>query len=331
MSALLLSAADVHALLSPEACVSALEEAFRAYAGGELAQPLRVVAWRPDAVGAVAAMPAYIGQPAVLGAKVIAVFPENRRRGIPSHQGIIVLHDPEDGTLLAIIDAGAITALRTAAASALATSILARPNSEVLALLGSGQQAWEHLRAMSAVRPIREVRVWSRTPGHAEEFSHRAAIDGGPVVRAAGTVEESVRGADIVCTLTAATAPVLRGEWLAEGMHVNAVGASAAAFRELDALAVARSRLFADSRESLAAESMDYLGALGEGAIGPDHLQGDLADLVTGRVPGRTNDREITLFKSLGLAIEDLAAARMVLMRARQQGRGASVELGAKG
>ncbi len=328
MAALLLDASDVRALLTPEDCVAVLEEAFATFARGTVVQPLRVVAWRPDEHGAMASMPAFIGEPPILGAKVIAVFPANRSRGIPSHQGVVVLHDPEDGRLLAILDAGAVTSLRTAAASALATKILANADATVLALLGSGEQAREHLRALCTVRPICEVRVWSRTPGHALEFAKRALDMHGLTVRAAKSAEEAVRGAEIICTLTAATAPILRGEWLAEGAHVNAVGASTPAFRELDAEAVARSRLFADSRASLAAESMDYLGALKEGAIGEDHLLGDLGDLVTGRVRGRTDHREITLFKSLGLALEDLAAARMVLQRAREQGRGTPLALG---
>jgi alanine dehydrogenase len=330
MAPLLLDADDVRALLSPEDCRAAVEEVFASCARGEVVQPQRVVAWRPDERGAMAAMPAFIGDPPILGAKLIAVFPGNRRRGIPSHQGVVVLHDPEDGRVLAILDAGAITSLRTAAASALATKILCKADAASLALLGSGEQAWEHLRAMRTVRPVREVRVWSRTRAHALAFVRRAEEAFGIPVHATETAREAVRRADIVCTLTASTTPILHGEWLSEGTHVNAVGASTPAFRELDAEAVARSRLFADSRTSLATESMDYLGALEEGAIGEDHLLGDLGDLVTGRVQGRRDLRDITLFKSLGLSIEDLAAARLVLIRAKDQKRGTEVKFGAE-
>lgn len=329
MDTLVISAGLVRELLSPEDCIEALEAALTAAARGDVVQPLRAVAWRPDAQGAVAGMPGYIGEPAVLGAKVIAVFPDNRQRGKPSHQGIVVLHDPTDGRLMAIIDAGEITAIRTAAASALATRLLAREDASVLALLGTGVQAREHLRALRTVRPIREVRVWSRTPDHAQEFARRSEAVEGLRVLAVSTAERAVRGAEIVCTLTAARSPVLRGEWLMQGAHVNAVGASTRAFRELDAQAVARSRLFADSAASLRAESADYLGALEEGAIDGAHLIGELEELVTGSVPGRTDPAQITLFKSLGLALEDLAAAQRVFDASVAQGRGVHVEIGA--
>lgn len=328
MAALVLNARDVRALLRPADCIDALEDAFLAAARGEVVQPLRVAAWRPDAAGAIAAMPAFIGEPPVLGAKVIAVFPQNRSRGLPSHQGVVLLHDALDGQLLAIVDAGAITALRTAAASALATRLLAREDAGVLALLGSGVQAAEHLTALCAVRPIREVRVYSRTPAHAHAFAAREAERHGLPVRAVPTAAEAVRGADIVCTLTAATEPILLGRWLLPGMHVNAVGASTPAFRELDAEAVACSRLFADRSESARAESADFLQAVREGAISDEHLRGDLADLVSGRVRGRETAQDITLFKSLGLALEDLAAAHRAYREAVRRGHGISIEIG---
>ncbi len=315
---LLLDAQEVRAILTPQAAIAALEEAFSAMAAENAVQPLRVAAWRPDQQGAIAAMPAFLGRPAVLGAKVIAVFPENSRAGLPSHQGVVVLHDAEDGRCLAIVDAGAITAIRTAAASALATRLLAREDAQVLALLGSGEQAHEHLRAIRTVRAIREVRVFSRTAAHAQTFAAVAE-------RAEGL---PVRGAQIICTLTAAREPVLLGRWLEPGAHVNAVGASTPAFRELDAQAISRSILFTDRAESLSAESEDYLGALREGAISEGHLRGELAQLVAGSRTGRTSPEEITLFKSLGLAIEDVAAAHRVYREAIAQGHGLRIRLG---
>ncbi len=325
---LLLDAQEVRAILTPQAAIAALEEAFSAMAAENAVQPLRVAAWRPDQQGAIAAMPAFLGRPAVLGAKVIAVFPENSRAGLPSHQGVVVLHDAEDGRCLAIVDAGAITAIRTAAASALATRLLAREDAQVLALLGSGEQAHEHLRAIRTVRAIREVRVFSRTAAHAQTFAAVAERAEGLPVRAAHTAEEAVRGAQIICTLTAAREPVLLGRWLEPGAHVNAVGASTPAFRELDAQAISRSILFTDRAESLSAESEDYLGALREGAISEGHLRGELAQLVAGSRTGRTSPEEITLFKSLGLAIEDVAAAHRVYREAIAQGHGLRIRLG---
>lgn len=311
-------------------CVEVMAEMFRTLGQGEALLPLRQVVWHPDRRGALGLMPSYLGHPAALGAKVVSVFPGNVSTRYESHQGAVLLFETDHGRLLAMIDAGAITAIRTAAVSALATRLLAQEGAGDLAILGSGTQAEMHLAAMRAVRPVRRVRVWSRNPDHARQFAQGAAARHGLPVTPVATGQEAVAGAEIVCTVTGATAPVLQGEWLAPGAHVNAVGASVPPFRELDTAAVVRSRLFVDRKESALAEADDFRIPLQEGAVGEDHIQGELADLVLGRVPGRTAAAEITLFKSLGLAVEDLAAAQHIYARAEATGAGTRVDFGAE-
>lgn len=313
----------VRALLPMNECIDAMERAFLAASRGDFVQPLRIIAWQPDKRGAVAAMPAYAD--GVLGAKLITVFPQNRSEGLESHQGLIALHESGNGRLLAIVHAGAITAIRTAAVSALATRLLAREDAADLALLGSGTQADEHLEAMCAVRHVRRVRVWSRTPAHAQAFAERHSSSALPMSVCA-TAEEAVRGAGIVCTLTAATQPVLHGEWLAQGAHVNAVGSSVPPFRELDTAVVARSRIYVDMRECVLRESDDLHEPIREGLIRESDIAGELSDMVSGGCPLRTGRDEITLFKSVGMAIEDLAAVRFLYERALQSGAGELID-----
>jgi ornithine cyclodeaminase len=263
------------------------------------------------------------GAPAYLsGAKVVSVFPGNHAAGLDSHQGFVLLFETGHGRPLAVADAAAITAVRTAAVSALATRLLARPGEAELALLGSGVQAETHLEALSAVRPIARARVWSRDPERARRFAGAMSERHGLPVEPAATAEAAVAGAGIVCTVTAAREPVLRGDWLAPGAHVNAVGSCSPAAREIDSRAVARARLFVDSRESALAEAGDLLSAIAEGAVAADHIAGELGDLVAGRAAGRTGEDEITLFESLGLGIEDVAATHHVYRKAVAQGRG---------
>lgn len=323
MRVMVLGEKAVRTLLPMAACIDAMERAFLAASRGDFVQPLRIIAWQPDKRGAVAAMPAYAD--GVLGAKLITVFPQNRGEGLESHQGLIALHESGNGRLLAIAHAGAITAIRTAAVSALATKLLANADAGDLALLGSGAQAEEHLEAMSAVRTLRRVRVWSRTPEHAQEFARRHST-GALAVTACATAEEAVRGADLICTLTAATQPVLRGAWLAGGAHVNAVGSSVPPFRELDAAVVTRARIYVDMRECVLRESDDLREPIREGLIRESDIAGELREMVSGGCPLRTRRDEITLFKSVGMAIEDLAAVRFLYERAPQSGAGEFID-----
>jgi len=319
---------EVSELLPMAECVDVMADMFRALGEGEALFPQRSVMWLPDQRGALGMMPSWLGEPPALGAKVVSVFPGNSETRYESHQGAVLLFETANGCLQAIIDAGAVTAIRTAAVSALATRLLAREEAGDLAILGSGTQAGMHLAAMQAVRPIRRVRVWSRTSGHARRFAESASERYGVEVMPMDDARDAVDAADLVCTVTGAKEPVLQGEWLAPGVHVNAVGASVPPFRELDTAAVVRSRLFVDRRASALAEADDVRIPLRDKTIDEDHIQGELADLVLERVGGRTDPNGITLFKSVGLAVEDLAAARRVYERALEMGVGTLMDFG---
>lgn len=304
---LILNEREVCEALPMRECIDAMERAFAQVARGDFVQPLRLIAWQPDGRGGIASMPAYLH--GAIGAKLITVFPQNRAAGFESHQGVVALHEPQHGRLLAILHAGAITAIRTAAVSALATRLLANSDAEDLALLGSGAQAGSHLRAMREVRGIRRVRVWSRNIENARAFAEHETSADLPVT-AYDSVEEAIDGADIICTLTAATAPIVHGSWIAKGAHVNSVGASVAGFRELDESVVHNARVYVDMRATALQESDDLRG------LPHERIVGELSEMVTGACPLRSSRHDITLFKSVGMAIEDIAAAQLVYERA---------------
>ena len=306
-----------------------MTDALRSLALGGALLPLRQVVRLPNGRDAFALMPAALNEPSALGAKVITVFPGNDATPYDSHQGAVLLFDTEHGRLIGILDASTITALRTAAVTAVATRLLARPHARTLALLGAGVQAETHLESVSLVRSIDEVRVWSRSGDRAHRFAEKFAGAGTRIV-VCPTAREAVDGADVVCTVTSSRDPVLCGDWLVPGTHVNAVGASLATSRELDSAAVAKARLYVDRRESTLNEGGDFLVPKREGLIGDDHIVGEIGDLLVEppRIQGRRSDQEITLFKSLGLAIEDLAAARRIYDRAMATGAGSWLELG---
>ncbi len=312
-----LDAGDVLRLLPMADCIGVMERAFAALGRGEVLQPLRTVIHRPDGVGSLYVMPAYTVEPPALAVKLISVFHGNHARGLPSHQGIVVAFDPDSGAPAALLDAASVTIRRTAAVSGLATRLLAREDAGDLALLGTGAQALPHLEAMRLVRPIRRVRVWSPDTARRKAFATRASEASGLDVEMTDSAKEAVEGADIICTLTAARQPVLEGAWLANGCHINAVGASTRTTRELDTLAVRRARIVVDSRSAALSEAGDLLIPMEEGAIGEDSIAAELSELVLGRAPGRTAVEQITLFKSLGLAVEDAAVASWILARAR--------------
>lgn len=327
---LAIDGATVRHLLPMDRCIDLMADALAGLARGNAANPLRSMLAVPFATAApsvMASMPAALGDPPALGVKILTVFPGNHADGIESHQGFVILFEPEHGSPIALIDAVAITAIRTAAASGLATRLLARSDAHDLAILGSGTQARSHLAAMRAVRPIDRVRAWSPHRERLEAFV-ADAMENGMVVEASEDARSAVEGADIICTVTASHEPIVHGSWLAEGSHINAVGSSQPAYRELDTEAVRRARLFVDLRTSTVNESGDYLIPLREGAIGEDHIVAEIGEVAAGLAAGRTSDSEITLFKSLGLAIEDLAAARWIHQRAVETGTGIPVPLG---
>lgn len=322
-SVLVLSHADVHRLLAMPACIDVMADVLRATSRGGAVLPLRSSVWMPDRAGMIGLMPGFLDAPASLGLKVVSIFPGNHGTAYDSHQGVVLLFDTAHGTPIAILDASSITAIRTAAVSGVATRALARDDAGDLALLGAGVQAASHLAAMRAVRTLRRVRVWSRNRARAEQF---AAAHG---VEVAATARDAVTGADLICTTTAAREPILEGAWLAAGAHVNAVGACFASARELDTAAIVRARLIVDRRESALAESGDFLIPRAEGAITDDHIAGELGDVLLGSVVGRRDGDEITVFDSLGIAVEDLAAAHYVYTRALAEQSGIRVPLGA--
>lgn len=328
MQVRIINQSEVKRLLPMDECVAAMERALKALSGGNAVQPLRPVLWLPQRVGALGLMPSYLGDLGCFGLKAASVFPGNHGTQYDSHQGAVLLFEATHGQLLAVLDASSITAIRTAAVSAVATRVLAQESAGDLAILGSGVQARSHLRAMQLVRPLRRVRVWSRDPAHAQSFAQRESADSGLRIEVCSTVQETVSGADLICTTTAARQPVLMGPWIAAGAHVNAVGSSLASTRELDTAAVLNARLYVDCLESALHEAGDFLFPRQEGALEDSHIVGEIGAVLLGQVSARRSAREITLFKSLGLGVEDLAAAHHVYQRAVVEGCGQAIELG---
>ncbi|MBV8220757.1 MAG: ornithine cyclodeaminase family protein [Solirubrobacterales bacterium] len=293
-----------------------------AHARGEALMPLRSMVQFPGAAGFMATMPAWRGgDEPLFSLKSLCIMPGNPARGLDSHQGTVTLFDGTTGAPRAILDASAVTSVRTAAVSAVATRLLAREDARVLAVLGAGVQGQAHLEAIPRVRSFEEIRVFAPNREHAAGL----AGDRATVVASA---EEAVRGADVVVLATTAREPVVRREWLTPGAHVNAIGASVPSDRELDVETVAASALFCDSRESLRNEAGEYRLAVEQGAItGENHIRGELGEVLAGSAPGRLDPEELTVFRSLGLAVEDLAAAECAVGLARRLGIGTEVAL----
>ncbi len=322
---LVLTHEEVEQMLPMAECIELMAEALAELARGRAHQPLRLVFRPPSAAGLVALMPAYRGGEApAFGLKTIGVFPGNVARGLDSHQGSLMLFDGETGELQSLMNAAAVTAIRTAAVSAVATRVLAREDAGDLALLGSSVQARSHLEAMAAVRPLRRVRVASRRRERAQAFAREARAP--CPIEAVATAEEAVRGADLVVTATSAAEPVVRREWIGAGTHLNVVGASLPDRREIDGATMAAACLFVDRRESAENEAGDYRLAVREGAIVEGHIRAELGEVLIGAASGRTGRDEITLFKSLGLAGEGLWAAAHVHARACAERIGTWVE-----
>jgi ornithine cyclodeaminase len=320
MSVRILDEDDVRRLLPMSECIEVMAEALASLARGEVHNPLRFVVRPPEAPSLLGLMPAYRGgQTPLWGLKSVVIAPGNAARGLDLHQGFVALFDGETGETRAIMNAGGITAVRTAAVTGVATRLLARQDARTLAILGAGVQGKANLEAMRAVRDFDRIVAWSRTPGRAAR-----ELDG---VEEAATAEEAVRDADVVVTATSAPEPVVKREWLKDGAHVNAVGSSIPTTRELDTQTMVDAALFVDRRESTVNEAGDFLFPQREGAIGPDHIRAEIGELLIGAASGRTSDGELTVFKSLGLAVEDLAAAEHVLRQAEAENAGAVVSL----
>ncbi len=331
MEVLVLSGADVTRLLPMPECIQVMRDALTALARGEALVPLRMIMRIPGASGFLGLMPGYIApserRDGALGLKAVLVFPANAQRGIDTHQGAVLLFEADTGRLTAMMDGAAITAIRTAAVSGVATDLLARPDSVELAILGAGVQARTHVEAIAAVRPLRRVRIWSRNPDRAAALALQQGSRFNFQVEPEASPEAAVRGADIIATVTASAEPILQRGWLKDGVHINAVGSSIPTSREIDTATMAAARLFVDRRESALAEAGDLLIPMLEGAVKGDHVQAELGEVLTGKNPGRRSPRELTLFKSLGLAVEDVASAAYVVRRARETGTGQTVKM----
>jgi ornithine cyclodeaminase/alanine dehydrogenase-like protein (mu-crystallin family) len=321
----ILGSADIKALLPMAECIELMRTTMIAVSEGRARVPPRSVT--PVGAGFLAQMPGALDEPACFGVKLLSLFPGNPAVGLSSHLGLVLLFEAEHGLPVAMLDAAEITAIRTAAVSGLATRLLAREDAGDLAILGSGEQARSHLEAMLAVRPVRRVRIWSRNPDHAAGFAAEQSTRHGVGIETGSSVQATIVGADLVCTVTGASEPIVRGEWIAPGAHLNVVGASRLGAAEIDTATVAKSRVFVDFRQSAELEAGELRQALDAAAIGAGHVLGEIGEVANGTTAGRLSLGDVTLFKSLGIAAEDLAAAHQVLRKAEAAGVGQVVEL----
>jgi ornithine cyclodeaminase/alanine dehydrogenase-like protein (mu-crystallin family) len=329
MSTLILDQEQVKRLLPMKHCITLMREALSTLARGASINPLRFVFHPNGTSRLLSMMPAYANASELLGMKIVTVSERGQGSQYDAHQGLVVLFDPQHGTPSAIFEASSITAIRTAAVSAVATDLLAGPQAGDLAILGSGVQARAHLEAMTLIRPVRRIRVYSRDFANRRAFVAYAANSLGLKVEAMPSVRDALEGADLICTTTSSASPIVEGRWLEPGTHINAVGSCIPTAREFDTDAMRRARLFVDSRESAANESGDFVMAVRDGGIRADAIVCELGELLLGR-NGRSSPADVTLFKSLGLAVEDLAAANYVLSQAEERRIGARIDLGGR-
>lgn len=322
---LLLSETDVRHLLSMDDLIQSMEAALAEFSSGRTQQPLRTVLEIGPSHAFFGVMPAFMPAAGALGTKLVTVFGSNAALGLPSHLATILLLDPTTGELLSVMDGRYITEARTAAVSAVSARLLAREDAGVLAILGSGVQARSHLRAFSHVRALRDVRVWSPSESHRRTFAEEMHREIAAPVSPVASVRDAVDGADLVVLATAAREPILRSEWIADGAHVAAVGACRPDHREMDTALVKRARVFVDSRTGALAEAGDLVIPIREEAIDAAHIAGELGQLASGAVAGRLSPSDVTLFKSLGMAVEDVAAAHLAYERATERGLGRGI------
>jgi ornithine cyclodeaminase len=321
-----LRGAEVRQLLPMAECIDLMHRTMIAVSERRVVLPLRSVMAMPGGLGMLGNMPGYLADPECFGVKLVSMIPRNKPPQYSSHLGLVLLFEAEHGRPVALLDAGRITAIRTAAASGLATRLLARPEAGDLAILGAGEQAQSHLEAMLAVRTLHRIRVWARDVDKAAAFADAEGARHGVVIETAATVADAVAGADLICTTTKARDPILFGEQLVPGVHLNVVGSSIAATAEIDTPAVVKSRFFVDYRESTVNEGGEYLRALKAGAIMPEHILAEIGEVANGSKVGRRAPSDITLYKSLGVAPQDLASAHYVLDKARAAGVGQVID-----
>jgi ornithine cyclodeaminase/alanine dehydrogenase-like protein (mu-crystallin family) len=321
-----LRGAEVRELLPMAACIDLMRGAMIALSEGRLALPLRSVLRLPGDRGMLGNMPGYLAEPECFGVKLVSLMPRNRPPLYRSHIGLVLLFEAEHGQPVALLDASEITAIRTAAASGLATQLLSRADAGDLAILGAGEQARSHLEAMCVVRPLRRIRLWARDANKARSFAEQEGARHGVQIEVCASVRQAIEGADLICTVTKARDPILEGDWLSPGAHLNVVGSSIAATAEIDTPAVVRSRFFVDCRNSTVNEGGEYLRALKAGAITEAHILAEIGEVANESKPGRTARDEVTIYKSLGVAPQDLAAAHYAWEQACATGVGQVVE-----
>ena len=323
----LLTEEHVKSLLPLPELIAAMEAAVARFSAGEVLQPVRSMLTVGPTRAFFGLMPAYIERPARLGAKLVTVFNENHARGLPSHLATIVLLDADTGSLLSLMDGRYITEMRTAAVSAVSVRHLSRPDAGTVAILGSGVQARSHLQAYAEVRALKDVRVWSPKAASRDRFVAEMSGHPSTAIRAAESAEKAVRGADLIVLATSSVTPVIEASWVSAGSHVVSVGACRPDQREMAPDLVSQGRIFVDSKAAAMVESGDVVLGINEGRFSQSHVLGELGEVVLGRIGGRTSDNEITIFKSLGMAVEDVVSADLVYRRALETGAGTELML----
>jgi len=324
---LFLSRNDVESVLTMRDAIEAVEKAFGEYGNGTINMPLRPTIKVPKQKGAVLFMPAYLEEMNALGIKVVSVYPDNPKFDLPTILGVVLLTEPKSGELLAVMDGAFLTAVRTGAASGVATKYLARKDAKEIGIIGAGVQGKKQVAAVCEVRPIKKVKAYDVLPDKRKLFCNEVAKELGVQAVEVESGREAVRGSDIVITASTSKTPVVEGEWLEAGSHVNAIGSHTPDARELDAAALKRAKLFVDSREAALKEAGDLIIPITQGLLSQDHIYAELGEVVTGKKAGRENDSEITVFKSQGLAIQDISTARKVYDLAIMKGVGKVVQL----
>lgn len=323
----IITRSDVERLLPVKDCVDVMARAMQATSRGEVTLPIRQFMPVPGGSGKLAIMPGTLGDPPCFGIKLVCKYDRPHGSPLGSHIGMVMVFDSDKGIPLAMIEGSSLTAIRTSAASALATRHLARRDATRLAIIGTGEQAMRHVAAMLAVRPITHISVWGRDAARMKNFADEVAASTGLPVTLHGTVPEAVEQADIICTTTSSKAPVLFGADLQTGQHINLVGSAIPTTAEVDNEAVARSRFYVDYRPAALAAAGELLSAIESGCLDESHIVGEIGDVVSGTVPGRRSDDEITIYKSLGVASQDLAAAHAVWELAVADQSGIEVDL----
>lgn len=327
---LILKRKDVENLLDLDQLVQSLAPAMADLSAGQVSMPQRMIAFTPEENGLLAAMPVYLPSPVTLSTKLVTVFPQNSARGLPSHQALVLVFDIATGAPLALIDGTYLTAMRTAAGSALATQLLARADASIMAIVGTGVQARAHAQAIPLVRAIKEIRIWGRDKEKARQLAQEITAELQIAAKPVPTFRDAAAGAGIVCATTHAAEPVVAGQWLELGVHVNSVGLNPQG-RELDDDTIAKALVIVESREAaltpLPGGANDLTWPIRDGVISEKHIHAEVGELVSGKRQGRTSAEQITLYKSVGVAVQDAVAAQLVLAAAREQGAGIEIEV----